>query len=153
VDDAAVQSAARDKSYRARSRLLVRALRVLDDEGDEDSGTMNMDANDDVKLDGTLAELEKLSDREIQIKVIRTDADFDDFDGKDRSDDYVSATYDIVMKKKSVERKDSVDAVVRTVERIKKGPVGDGGEDPESAARDGMYKRAHGAHKPKTAAG
>lgn len=78
-----------------------------------------------------------LSDREIRIAVIRTDSAFKDFDGKDKSDDYVAALYDSVSSR--VTRKDGVDSVVDKIRTYQQ--RSDAGESPEAKARAEMEKR------------
>lgn len=90
---------------RSRERLLRRAVKLLATEPDDD----------DEKMDA----LDELSDREIQLKVIRSDANYkDDKSLDERSDDYIAAIFDSVTK--SFTRADGVDSVVTTVETVKR---------------------------------
>lgn len=90
---------------RARLRLLQRAAKFLtDDDEDED------------KFDG-------LSDREVMVKVINSDANWKEekFDGK--SDDYVQALFDSVTK--NFTRADGVDSVVKAHQVLTRSDVAD----------------------------
>lgn len=132
-DEYTEKSKAQSASFRSRLKMFRKALRFLD-EGDED---------DEEKMDAKFDELVELSDRDIQMRVIRTDSNYDGFEDKGKSDETVAAIFDIVTAK-PVERKDSVDNVVRVAERIK--TAGGSGEDPESKARAEMNKRARERH-------
>lgn len=125
----AKEVSARGLRFKRRLSLVRAAMRAFgEEEDDETSGTSKMDALDD------------LSDRDLMVKVVKhLDADFD---ATGKSDDYVTATFDIVVK--SLKRADGVDAVVREVERIKRADASDG-NDPESAAKLAMQKRLNEA--------
>jgi len=79
---------------RSRLRLLQRAAKFLTDDDEDEEG----------KYDG-------LTDREIMVKVINSDANWKEekFDGK--SDDYIQALFDSVSK--NFTRTDGVDSVVK----------------------------------------
>lgn len=105
----------KQKSIRSRVRLLLRALRFLDDDKEEEDPS--------AKLDG-------LSDREIMLKAIQTqDAKFSGVrtDGKDESDDYVRARFDLLGEM----RTDGMDALVTSL----KGATPNGSKDPLAEAR------------------
>lgn len=90
---------------RSRERLLRRAVKLLATESDDE----------DDKMDA----LDELSDRDLQLKVIRSDANYkDDKSLDEKSDDYVSAIFDAVSKKFT--RSDGIDSVVNTVEAVKR---------------------------------
>lgn len=65
---------------------------------------------------GVEAKFDSKSDREIMLEVIK--ADDKDFIEKDRSDDYIAATFDAVVKRGV--RVDGVHSVVKTVEELKR---------------------------------
>lgn len=100
---------------KARSKMLRRAIRLLasDDEDDEE------------KTDALEDELDVMTDKELQIKVIRTDAKYADGNAADgtplekKSDDYVSAIFDAVCRS-GVTRADGVDSIVDAVEHVKR---------------------------------
>jgi HK97 family phage prohead protease len=119
---------------RSRSKMLRKAIRLLasDDEEDEE------------KMDALEEELDALTDKELQIKVIRTDAKYSEgkaIDGTllaEKSDDYVSAIFDAVCRS-GVTRADGIDSVVDAVERMKKTEVR---VDAADASRAAMKKRS-----------
>lgn len=115
---------------RSKLRLLKRAFDLLEEDDEE-------------KMDAML----EMSDRDIMVAVIKADANWSDFDGKDKSDDYVAAMFDTVSKKFT--RADGVDAVVRTAERARRSDA----KEPGDEAREAMIKRNREAYlKPLTAA-
>lgn len=124
---ASAEKAAKEAATKMKRRIrLTRAAMEFVD--DEDGDEKKMDALDD------------LSDRDLMLTVIRSDASYKDFDDKDRSDVYIEALYDVISK--SVRRKDGVDSVVEAVERAKRTDVRDGvAPDPEQAARDKMVQQ------------
>jgi HK97 family phage prohead protease len=123
---------------RARSRQLRKAIRILASD-DEDE--------DDAKMDALEDELDALSDRDLQLKVIRTDAKYADGNAVDgtpldkKSDDYVSAIFDAVCSA-GVTRADGVDSIVEAAEIVKRADVkGGDGDAAVNKARADMNKR------------
>jgi uncharacterized protein len=137
-DEEEEKSAASRTKARMKQRLkLVRkTLRLLD-----------MDEEDEEKMDA----LDEKSDRDLMLDVIRADAAWTNFDGKDKSDDYVAALFDSVTKR--FNRADGVDSVVEKVERAKRSDANDESDIVTKArkARDermrNMWKRPEGASK------
>lgn len=127
---------------KARSKMLRKAIRLLasDDEDDEE------------KTDALEDELDALTDKELQIKVIRTDAKYADGKAGDgtlleqKSDDYVSAIFDAVCRS-GVTRADGIDSVVQTLEIVKRTDAKNGGKDAADIARDKMNATAQAAWK------
>lgn len=91
---------------RSRLRLLKRAAKFFSDDEDEDED----------KFDG-------LSDREVMIKVINTDANWKEAKFDDKSDDYVQALFDSVSK--TFTRTDGIDSVVKQHQQITRSDAAD----------------------------
>jgi hypothetical protein len=112
---------------RSRNKLLRKAIRLMASDDDDE---------DEEKTDALEDELDKLSDLELQIKVLRADAKFEDGNAPDgtplekKSPDYIAALFDN-LSRSGVQRSDGVDSVVRAVERVKKVDAVD--EDKELA--------------------
>lgn len=128
---------------KARAKMLRKAIRLLasDDEDDEE------------KTDALEDELDVLTDKDLQIKVIRTDAKYTDGKAADgtpleqKSDDYVAAIFDAVCRT-GVTRADGVDSVVQTLETVKRNDAKNGGpKDAADIAREKMNKTAQEAWK------
>jgi HK97 family phage prohead protease len=135
-DDAKAGAEAEKGKARAWYRKMRKAaLRFLAEE----------DQDDEEKMDAKIDELAPLAERDMNLKVIRADADYKDFDDKGRSDEYVAAIFDVVTEKK-VERKDSVDNVVKTLHELRR-QAGDPVESGEAKARADMETRANDAWK------
>lgn len=83
---------------------------------------------------GAEAKFDSKADREVMLEVIK--ADDKDFVEKDRSDDYIAATFDAVVKRGV--RVDGVDSVVKTVEEIKRL---DAKDDPVTKAYNDNMER------------
>lgn len=110
---------------RSRLRLLQRTAKFLTDDDEEEK-------DEDKKFDS----LEALSDRELMVKVINSDANWKEekFDGK--SDDYIQALFDSVTK--NFTRADGVDSIVAAHKVIARS---DAADDIVSKAEAAMKKR------------
>jgi HK97 family phage prohead protease len=133
---------------RSRNKLLRRAIRLMasdDDDEDED------------KMDALEDSLDLLTDRQLQEKVIRTDAKYTDGLAGDgtpldkKSDDYIAAIFDSVCKA-GVTRSDGIDSVVNTLRHVQRVDAIDKDDKLVLDARAAMHKNLHEAWRtPKTA--
>lgn len=128
------------RRLRSRLKLVRNYTRFIDPDSEDEEEKMDA--------------LDKKSDRELMLDVIRADARWksEDFekgpDGK-RSDEYVQAIYDSVVK--SFARSDGIDNVVEVLEKVKRTDAVEGANDPEAVARANMNKDAQSAwQKPLT---
>jgi len=121
-EEMAKASAEQAKRFKSRLRLLQRALKFLDE--------------DEEKTD-SLAELEP---RDLMIKVLQTQKQYENFDGADRSDDYVQALFDAVTAQEPQSRVDGVSSVVKAAELAKRSDASDS-DDPVRKAREAMIER------------
>ena len=121
---------------KTRERLLRRAIRAL-----------VMEDDDEEKMDALDEELSELSDKDIMLRVLRTDAAYADdkaLDGK--PEPYIQALFD-GLTRNGVTRSDGIDSVTRSLERVKRGDNGGTSEDPVSKARAQMNKTSQEAWK------
>jgi hypothetical protein len=124
------------KRRRTRERLLRRAIRALTTE-EEDEDEEKMDALDE--------ELCELSNLQLMLKVIRTDAQYaDDKTLDDKPEPYIQAIFD-GLTKRGVTRNDGIDSVVKSVERVKR--KDSGFSDPAAENRKKMNATAQAAWK------
>lgn len=112
-DDAAKEKSENALRMKRKLRLMRTILRAFEEDPAEPD-------EDDKMTDAKFDELFDKSDRDLQIEFIKTDERFASFDGKDKSDAYVEATFDMVSGdyKKSVP--DRIDSVVLTAEELKR---------------------------------
>lgn len=124
---------------RTRERLLRRAIRALVTEDEDTTESENkMDALDD--------ELSQLSNKDLMLRVIRTDAQYaDDKDLDDKPEAYIQAIFD-GLSKRGVTRNDGIDSVPRAFERVKRVEQ-QGKKDPLAEARAKSNKTMQDAWK------
>lgn len=116
-----------DKRFRARVRLLRRAFKFIDE--------------DEEKTDAKLDEFEGKTDREIMVECLRTRKAYEHFDGKDKSDDYVEALFDVECDKSEPQtRADGIHSVVAAAQHAKRSDVRSDGLDDEAKAREENIK-------------
>lgn len=124
---------------RTRERLLRRAIRALVTE-DEDT------TESESKMDALDEELSQLSDKDLMLRVIRTDAQYaDDKELDDKPEAYIQAIFD-GLAKRGVTRTDGVDSVPRAFERVKRIEQ-QGKKDPLAEARAKSNKTMQDAWK------
>ena len=128
----------KDQMKRKFKRAMT-AIRLMMEDDEEEEKT---DARFDALIDK--------SDREIMLEVLRADArwkddKFEDADGKPRSDEYIEAIFDSLVKS-GVKRTDGIDDVVRTVEKVKRLDRADD-KDELAEARNKMNQTARDAWK------
>lgn len=129
----------RAKAEKARARKLARlatqALRLLSE-----------DDEDEEKMDARLDKLLDLSERDLMIECIRTDARWKDADFEGRGDEYVQAIFDAVVR--DHKRVDGIDSVVRTAETVKRSDARETSkESPAEKARREREARNRDAWK------
>lgn len=127
IDPEGEKAKTKAAKQKTRERLLRRAIRALVTEEDDEEEETKTDALED--------ELAALSDKDIMLKVIRSDAAYAEDKTLDaRPEAYIQAIFD-ALNKRGVTRADGVDHVVRTAERIKRLDAKEDANDPVVKAR------------------